>query len=245
MRLTLISPLLCVLFCVSCTRLPPPVLKSSETPTVSANDLSGGLAPIVKPVRPGISPKPERETRLSMGEEESGTWRMSLEGADALEIFGLLGIRAEEAGGVYWKRGRDLVCGHDASRSFCEWRIRAPFGRIVEVRPLDQVLLEAQGGRQRALETPYVGIPAVEWGRKARIKIALGFAERIFESMSAAQVLILPAGGGPGEGLRRLGEQVNCLKVREASRTDFRYGCYLRIDLLNGRVDKADPDQQD
>jgi hypothetical protein len=226
-----------VLFIVSCTQLPPPVLKGADPTTLSSNDLSGGLAPIVKPLKPGKPRMPDPETKLVMGEEEAGTWKLSLEGQDALTIYRLLAIQPEEAGGVRWKRGRDFACARAKDRSFCEWRLHAPFGRIAELRPLEEVAPEQPEARQSALDTPYIGVPALEWGRKARIKIALGFAERIFESLSATPVF--------EEGLRRIGEQVNCLKTREAGQGAFQYGCYLRINLSNGTVDKADPDQQD
>ncbi len=189
--------------------------------------------------------KPAADTRLLMEDQGGGVWRILLEGADARTLYRLLGVGAEAAEGGRVKRGRDIQCHLLKSRSFCEWRWTAPFGRLEEWKPLAEVNSGDSEGPQLALDTPYLGVAAPEWGRRARIKIALGFAERIFEALSGARMFILPAAAGQEEGVRRMGEQVNCRKTRRAGQDAFTHGCWFHVNLSNGAVDKADPDQQD
>jgi hypothetical protein len=229
-------PLMVVFSFVSCTQLPPPVARPRESSPEVSITRSGERLPVIKPAL---------DTRLVMEEAGGGVSRMVLEGADARRLHRLLGIAAEETEGGLVKRGRDIRCFVMKSRSYCEWRWAAPFGNLEELQPLSRVVAAPPEGRQTAWETPYIGVASPEWGRRARIKIALGFAERIFDALSGARAMILPPGGGYEEGARRMGEQVNCLRTRRVGQETFVHGCFFHLNLSNGAVDKTEPDQQD
>jgi hypothetical protein len=219
---------------VSCTQLPPPVLEDPQSADQEdLTVLTDRRVPVVKP---------PSDTRWVMAVSDEGSFLLTLEGGDAKKIFQMMPIQPLREGDSVHKRGRDFMCSLEGARSSCSWRFLPPFGTLEEIQSLDRVIPANPERRQVAFETPYLSVLGPEWGRRARIKIALGFAERLFASMSGAPQVILSFQADQQEGLRKLGDRLMCQKTRKNEQSAFEFLCEFRIHLSKGVVDKTDPE---